>query len=199
MEKDLIEESRKIAEKIIKSQFRLTLAKYYLLWATFPLILYLLFYFNTAYPFLNYPIAVIGYLYYTFKIFSDLSKTVRRIEGARKPKMNKKFVIIYNSIWAIATALVIIGSDFDHPYLVLVGAVLFGGNYAWFIYLLLKKNTRDLHYYDSIAFIAFIGMLISIGICVSLNIPVFRITWVPYTLAWIYASYASYMEVIEGE
>jgi hypothetical protein len=197
MEKDLIKESKEIAEKIIKGEFRLTIAKYYLLWSTFPLVLFALSLINTRYPFLNYPIALSGYLYYNFKIFLDFSKTFERVKGIKRRGKGKYSVI--TALWSIPTAMIIVGSDFNYPYLTLAGSAIFGIVYSLFAYYSLKKEFQDFHYYDLLAMITLIAEIISIGVCVTLKIPLLEIMWVPYTLSWIYAAYASFMEVIEGE
>jgi hypothetical protein len=197
MEKDLIKESKEIAEKIIKGEFRLTIAKYYLLWSTFPLVLFTLFLINTRYPFLNYPIALSGYLYYNFKIFSDFSKTVERVNGIKRRGKGKYYVI--TALWSIPTAMIIVGLDFNYPYLTLAGSAIFGIVYSLFAYYYFKKSFHDFHYYDLLAMITLMAEIISIGICVTLKIPLLEIMWVPFTLSWIYAAYASFMEVIEGE
>ena len=199
MEKDLIKESKEIAEKIIKGEFRLTIAKYYLLWSTFPLVLFTLFLINTRYPFLNYPIALSGYLYYNFKIFLDFSKTFERVNGIKRRGKGKYSVITYTALWSIPTAMIIVGLDFNYPYLTLAGSAIFGIVYSLFAYYDLKKSFHDFHYYDLLAMITLMAEIISIGICVTLKIPLLRIMWVPYALSWIYAAYASFMEVIEGE
>lgn len=197
MEKHIVKESREVAEKIIKGEFRLTLAKYYLLWSTFPIVSFALYLINTRYPFLNYPIALFGYLYYTFKIFSDFSKIVERVYGIKK--YNKYSDIIYTAVWSIPTAMIIIGYDFNYPYLALAGFAILGINYSFFVYFSLKKSFHDFHYYDLLAMMTSIAYIVSIGICVTLNICLTKIMWIPYILSWIYASYASFMEVIEGE
>jgi hypothetical protein len=196
MERDLIKESKEIAEKIIKGEFRLTIAKYYLLWSTFPLVLFALFLINTRYPFLNYPIALSGYLYYNFKIFLDFSKTVERVNGIKRRGKGKYSVI--TALWSIPTAMIIVGLDFNYPYLTLAGSI-FGIVYSLFAYYDFTKSFLDFHYYDLLAVITFIAEIISIGVCVTLKIPLLEIMWVPYALSWIYAAYASFMEVIEGE
>lgn len=197
MEKDIVKESREVAEKIIKGEFRLTLAKYYLLWSTFPIVSFALYLINTRYPFLNYPIALFGYLYYTFKIFSDFSKIVERVYGIKK--YNKYSNIIYTAVWSIPTAMIIIGYEFNYPYLALAGFAILGINYSFFVYFCLKKSFHDFHYYDLLVMMTFIAYIVSVGICVTLNICLTKIMWIPFTLSWIYASYASFMEVIEGE
>lgn len=199
MEKDLIKESKEIAEKIIKGEFRLTIAKYYLLWSTFPLVLFALFLINTRYSFLNYPIALSGYLYYNFKIFSDFSKTVERVNGIKRREKGNYFVIAYFALWSIPTAMVIIGSDFNYPYLTLAGSTIFGIVYSFFAYYELKKSFHDFHYYDLLAMITFIAEIIGTAIYLTSKIQLLEIMWIPFTLSWIYAAYASFMEVIEGE
>lgn len=197
MEKDIVKESREVAEKIIRVQFRLTLAKYYLLWSTFPIVYYALYIFISQYPLLDYLIALSGYLYYNFKIFLNFSKTVERVSGVKR--FEKKHLVTYLTLWLTPTAMIVVGWNFNQPYLTLAGYVTLGIVYSRFIYLYLIRVLHNFHYYDLLAMVTFLAFIVSVGICVVLGIWLTGIMWIPFTLAWIYASYASFMEVIESE
>ncbi|BCU69631.1 hypothetical protein [Stygiolobus caldivivus] len=208
MEKDLVEESRRVAEKIVKGELRLAMAKNYLLSSTFPLVLYALSYFDPWHPVLNFLAVLIGYFYYDIKAFAHFSRAISRIMGKEKAKnmvINRRNIISL-LWWEISMIVLGVGVYYRDLSLVLIALSSFAVYFALVVYYLFKDNLAsedkffDLRYYDLLAWSVLVGTLVYIGFSYSLHMtrpP--EIAWIPYTLAWVYAGYASFMEVIEGE
>ena len=170
MEKDLVEESRRVAEKIVKSELRLAMAKNYLLSSTFPLVLYVLSYFDPWHPILNFLVVLIGYSYYGIKAFVHFSRAISRIMGREKAKnmvINRRNIISL-LWWEISMVVLGVGAYYRDLLLVFTALSSFVAYFALVIYYLFKDNLAsedkffDLRYYDLLAGSVLVGTLIYI-------------------------------------
>ncbi|MGC9105583.1 MAG: hypothetical protein ACP5HQ_04065 [Thermoprotei archaeon] len=199
LNKRLIEESRELARRIVRQQMRLAFAKYYLLWSTYPFALLLASTAIPSSPFLVYAVTLPVYLYFVGRVFAKAGRAVARLTGEKR---SWKSTALANSL---ILGLVMLALYFGYER----GAGLLNALAMAFVAALvdallvyyLHFKLRDFRLTDLLAVITFSsGMAVT---ALSSEYPALEgligPVWAVYAIAWIYAGYASFMEVIEGE
>ncbi|AHC52485.1 hypothetical protein SUSAZ_04960 [Sulfolobus acidocaldarius SUSAZ] len=200
----MIKEAKKLAYYTLKNEIRRALAKYYLLWSTFPALYSPIYYIIDSLSlksFLLYSISflipIFIYISLTFVFFNKVAKVWGKFYKIY-PEINReqkgKFFILYSLIGILLLILLIIYSYYDLNSVFeeilevfYVGLVLVGLYYSY--------RMVGLRYYDVVALVSF-TVLMTLS---NLNNIISVFTYSFFTISWIYAGYKSINEVAENE
>ncbi|BCU66626.1 hypothetical protein HS7_00630 [Sulfolobales archaeon HS-7] len=208
MEKrNLVRESEEIAWKIIRRKFRLTLARYYLLWSTLPIIFSLIYsvipYSSDLYYVVT-PVVYVPYFLFTTVLFRRAYNVYRRLvlsgsersisRSGKVDWFSLEFALI-TLIYVIAFGLIYYGVATSTVVFTIVGGVIFGVMLLWGFMSAIRLTGR-LRYYDVVAVITLFFTIVALFIPFS-NVNL--LIYYAFSLSWIFAGYASFMEVQNSE
>jgi len=202
-QEDVIKEAKRLAYYTLKSEMRKALAKYYLLWSTFPVLYSPIYYITDSLSlksFLVYTLAffipILVYMSLTFVFYHRVAK-IRRKFYKIYPEINYmlrgKFFILYFMIGILLTILIIYSYYVSNSIFTEILGVFYVG--LVFVGLYFSYSIVGIRFYDIIAMVSFTAFM-SLS---NLNNTVSVIVYSFFTISWIFAGYKSINEVIENE
>jgi hypothetical protein len=205
VEKNLIKDSKELANRIIKNEYRKALGKYYLLWSTYSIILFVVY--GLLYTFtLNYSsiygaiiqaFLSIVYIFFTAQFFTRASVASKRYSEVFK-LYNSYIRFIYRITFIgfiLGSALFYLGYLKYSFLITLIGVLIFVASIDINL-VLTYPIAGGIKTYDIMAIVTFSAMMLLYILAIFY---IFEITFLIFTLSWIYAGYRSLMEVIESE
>jgi hypothetical protein len=185
-----IESAKEVARRAAAYETRRTLARYYTIWATYPLVLFLVYALPAPYAFLS---VLILYAALNFYIFRKLFLRLKRLGDVG---IHRTFMIQGRLIGIVGSAAVgvlfWIGYGLSISPALLIAYALYAGVVDFLLLRILSLT--GVKYYDLIAMVSFSGAMLSY----ALPNPPYVLAGVIVSLAWIFAGLSSFEEVIEG-
>ncbi|BDB98257.1 hypothetical protein [Saccharolobus caldissimus] len=203
MEKNLIKDSKELANRIIKNEYRKALGKYYLLWSTYSIILFVVYgllyilNYSSIYGAIIQAFLSIVYIFFTAQFFTRASAASKRYSEVFK-LYNSYIRFIYKITFMgfiLGSALFYLGYLKNSFLITLIGVLIFVTSIDINL-ILTYPIAGGIKTYDIIAIVTFSAMML---LYILTIFYIFEITFLTFTLSWIYAGYRSLMEVIEGE
>jgi len=210
--RDLVRDAEEISRKIVRKQYRLTLAKYYLLWSTLSVVIELAYGIlsyihapNLAYYFVI-PIIYVPYLFVNFNLFRKAGQVYKRLALTFKSSEEKESTLVTKSkviqvtvpfLYSLSFLLIYFGITFSNLYITGIGALMFSVLFS--VGLVRVTMLAGLKYYDLMASVSLIALTLNLVLPKFYLRNEFYLVSFIFTIIWIFASYKSFIEVIEGE
>lgn len=185
---DARETAKEIARRMTRYYVRKTMAKYYTVWSTYPLLGLLLFMLVHG---INFEVffVLIPYITFTGLTFSKLFQTLARAEDFERKNSSRRWRIFFFLIFLVLILIILFSYSLNYSlYLVSSGIYMFLVDMG--VLMTVRGQTR---FYDLIAVLTFSIADIGSTIFPYLFTPLFLV----FSIAWIFAGYLSFLEVTD--
>ncbi|MCY0849686.1 hypothetical protein [Sulfuracidifex metallicus] len=184
---DSRETAKEIARRMTRYYVRKTMAKYYTVWSTYPLMSGLLYILVHGINFEAFLVLLILYIIFTGLTFSKLFQALARAEDFKRKNSNRRRGISSILIFIVLIVIILFSYYMNYSlYLMSSGIYTFLVDAG--VLMTVRGQTR---YYDIIAVLTFSIAFIGSALFPYLFTPLFLL----FSIAWIFAGYLSFLEV----